>query len=97
MRNRDDSPVKSLLNKESSERLDAMLNQLPQQNATALRLRFFGGLKFHEIATTMKCSLSSAKNRVRLGLTQLAEMIDKTNEQQMLPGTKSRPDNEVSS
>ena len=41
---------------------------LPDVQADALRLRFFAGLKFHEIADTMSCSLSAAKNRVRTGL-----------------------------
>ncbi|MFT7641739.1 MAG: RNA polymerase sigma-70 factor (ECF subfamily) [Pirellulaceae bacterium] len=104
---RDESPVNRLLNKEQSQQLDRMLNQLPQQNATSLRLRFFAGLKFHEIATAMKCSLSSAKIRVRQGLIQLADLIGEqpnqlsTNQsssthQPSLQRTDTGPDKEVS-
>ena len=38
---------------ERSELLDALLAKLPEAQADALRLRFFGGLKFHEIAEAM--------------------------------------------
>jgi DNA-directed RNA polymerase specialized sigma24 family protein len=41
-----------------------------------LRLRFFGELKFEEIAQAMECSVSGAKNRVRLGLLQLAMWLN---------------------
>jgi RNA polymerase sigma-70 factor (ECF subfamily) len=60
---------------ERSERLNALLDQLPEKQADALRLRFFGGLKFREIAAAMNCSLSTAKNRVRWGLTEMAEQL----------------------
>jgi RNA polymerase sigma-70 factor (ECF subfamily) len=46
--------------------------------ADALRLRFFGGLKFQEIADAMQCSLNTAKNRVRWGLMRMAELMQKT-------------------
>jgi RNA polymerase sigma-70 factor (ECF subfamily) len=69
------TPLAQLLAKERSAQLEAMLARLPLPQADALRLRFFGGLKFHEIADTMQCSLNTAKNRVRLGLVRLAQMI----------------------
>jgi RNA polymerase sigma-70 factor (ECF subfamily) len=52
------------------------LARLPAAQADALRLRFFGGLKFQEIADTMPCSLNTAKNRVRDGLARMAEMLE---------------------
>ena len=48
---------------------------MPEAQADALRLRFFGGMKYHEIAASMQCSLSTAKNRVRWGLTKMAEYL----------------------
>ena len=47
----------------------------PRVQADALRLRFFGGLKFEEISETMQCSLGTAKNRVKWGLMRLAELV----------------------
>lgn len=76
-----DTPLAELLAKERSAQLEAMLARLPLRQADALRLRFFGGLKFHEIADTMQCSLNTAKNRVRLGLVRLAEMIQSSAQQ----------------
>lgn len=71
----DEAPSARMATKERSELLDSLLAKLPEGQADALRLRFFGGLKFQEIAETMECSLSTAKNRVRWGLTKLAEYL----------------------
>ncbi len=71
----DETPSQQLVAKERTELLDALLVRLPESQADALRLRFFGGLKFSEIADTMSCSLSTAKNRVKWGLLKLAEFI----------------------
>ncbi len=71
----DESPSTRMATRERSELLDTLLAKLPEGQADALRLRFFGGLKFHEIAEAMECSLSTAKNRVRWGLTKLAEYL----------------------
>jgi len=68
-------PLAQLLVRERREQLDALLTQLSAAQADALRLRFFGGLKFEEIATTMGCSLSTAKNRVRWGLLRLSSLL----------------------
>jgi RNA polymerase sigma-70 factor (ECF subfamily) len=81
---REDSPLRRLALQERSRLLDTMLAKLPEAQADALRLRFFGQLKFHEIARTMECSLSTAKNRVRWGLEKLAIFL---NESKMQQGT----------
>lgn len=60
---------------EQSERLAALLRSLPEHQADALRLRFFGQLKFIEIAQVLGCSLSTAKHRVRLGLMRLSQTL----------------------
>lgn len=71
----DAAPPEQLLAKERAERVANLLAELPEAQADALRLRFFGGLKFHEIADVMGCSLSSAKNRVRWGLEKMTQKI----------------------
>ncbi len=70
------TPLAQLLAKERAAQLEATLAQLPLVQADALRLRFFGELKFHEIAEAMQCSLNTAKNRVRCGLVRMAELIE---------------------
>jgi RNA polymerase sigma-70 factor (ECF subfamily) len=67
-------PFAELVVRERRERLEQLLDRLPEAQAGALRLRFFGGLKFQEIADAMSCSLPTAKNRVRWGLLRLAQM-----------------------
>jgi RNA polymerase sigma-70 factor (ECF subfamily) len=67
-----ENPQESLLLRERAETLERLLRRLPEPEADALRLRFFGELKFHEIAQVMGCSLSTAKYRVRDGLAQLS-------------------------
>jgi RNA polymerase sigma-70 factor (ECF subfamily) len=83
-----------LLRAERHEELAALLDALPEAQADALRLRFFGELPFQEIADAMGSSLSGAKVRVRKGLESLAEMIrqreargEKTSESLETPGT----------
>lgn len=71
-----ESPLAELLSRERAAQLEVLLAELTLSQADALRLRFFGGLKFHEIAETMQCSLNTAKNRVRLGLESMAELLE---------------------
>lgn len=69
------SPLERILARESAQRLHELLARLPETQADALRLRFFGGLKFQEIAAAQECSLTSAKARVRAGLIQLSQWL----------------------
>jgi RNA polymerase sigma-70 factor (ECF subfamily) len=72
---REDAALSGLLAHERREVLERLLLRLSTVQADALRLRFFGGLKFQEIADTMQCSLLTAKNRVRWGLLRLSELV----------------------
>ena len=69
------SPLEGLLESESRQRIGMLLERLPESQADALRLRFFGGLKFQEIADAQGVSLTSAKTRVRQGLLTLAQQL----------------------
>jgi RNA polymerase sigma-70 factor (ECF subfamily) len=72
----DNTPLAALISEERTAQLEALLLEISAVQADALRLRFFGGLKFQEIADAMQCSLNTAKNRVRWGLMKLAELIE---------------------
>src|SRR5262249_55015467 len=50
-------PLAQLLAAERAALLEELLGQLSTAQADALRLRFFGELKFQEIADTLGCSL----------------------------------------
>lgn len=69
-------PPEQAIARERRARLDEVLAQLAPAQADALRLRFFGELKFREIADTMECSLLTAKNRVKAGLLKMAELLE---------------------
>jgi RNA polymerase sigma-70 factor (ECF subfamily) len=70
-----DTGLERMLAAERQEQLHVYLAALPEPQADALRLRFFGGLKFQEIADAMECSLGGAKLRVRSGLMALAALL----------------------
>ena len=72
---REACPHESALIQVRAEVLERLLDQLPESQADALRLRFFGDLKFQEIADVLQCSVGTAKNRVRAGLLQLARWL----------------------
>lgn len=68
--------VRALIS-ERNARLRELLLSLPETQSDALRLRFFGELKFQEIADAMGCSLIGAKMRVKIGLSKLAGTLRK--------------------
>jgi RNA polymerase sigma-70 factor (ECF subfamily) len=70
-----ESGLDQLLRSEQSDRLRQALEALPEVQADALRLRFFGNLPYEDIAAAMQSSVSGAKQRVRLGLERLAVQL----------------------
>jgi RNA polymerase sigma-70 factor, ECF subfamily len=74
-----------LLRVERREQLLSLLNELPEPQGDALRLRFFGELKFAEIAEAMNSSVSGAKRRVENGLYALAERLRQDHETRRMP------------
>jgi RNA polymerase sigma-70 factor, ECF subfamily len=64
-----------LMQAERVERIRALLTGLPDEQADALRLRFFGELTFPEIAAVLGCSLNTAKSRVRYGLEKIGRSL----------------------
>ena len=66
-----------VLQVERKQRLLDFLSKLSDVQADAIRLRFFGELKYREIAQTMSCSEITAKVRVRNGLTILSRLVNK--------------------
>jgi RNA polymerase sigma-70 factor, ECF subfamily len=70
-----ETALDGLLRSERADLLQQALNTLPEAQADALRLRFFGGLPYEDIAAAMQSSVSGAKQRVRLGLERLAVQL----------------------
>lgn len=57
-------------------RLERALEQLPAEQADAIRMRFFGELGYDEIGDATACAPATAKSRVRYGLTKLASLLE---------------------
>jgi RNA polymerase sigma-70 factor (ECF subfamily) len=70
-----ETALDGLLRSERCDLLQRALAELPEPQADALRLRFFGGLSFDEVAATMSSSVSGAKQRVKHGLERLAQRL----------------------
>jgi RNA polymerase sigma-70 factor (ECF subfamily) len=70
-----ETALAALLIRERGDQLQGLLNELPDPQADAIRLRFFAGLKYEEIAQSMGVSLGGAKLRVRTGLRKLSERL----------------------
>ena len=84
------APMEILLTQERNAQLARLLSRLPEAQADALRLRFFGEMKFEEIAQALDCTLSTAKYRVRAGLAQLSRWLSETGKEEGLdPSEKS--------
>ncbi|MFI4874918.1 MAG: RNA polymerase sigma factor [Blastopirellula sp. JB062] len=68
-------PLTTLITAERRDQVRRMLEELSPTQAEAVRLRFFGQMKFQEIADTLGCSLPAAKARVRKGMIRLTEFL----------------------
>ena len=67
-----------ILQRERKQQLLDQLAKLPEVQADAIRLRFFGELKYGEIAEAMGCREITAKVRVRNGLATLSRLLRDT-------------------
>lgn len=85
--NESPSPAARMESQERDRYLQELMNQLPDSRADAVRLRFFGELKYREIADTLDCSLSAAKKWVREGLLAMSEAIRNSESPTPLPNT----------
>ncbi len=70
-----ETALAALLNRETSDRLQRFLSELPASQGDAIRLRFFAGMTYEEIARSAGISLGGAKLRVRSGLAKLAARL----------------------
>lgn len=73
-------PMEELPERGSGESLEElavirqMVSDLPEELKEAVTLRYFQNLKYTDIASILRISLSAAKYRVKRGIEQLSEM-----------------------
>ena len=60
---------------EGSERVQAIMSQLPEPQREVVALKVFCDLTFGEIGQVMDCSVSTAKSRMRYGLEKIRELL----------------------
>lgn len=72
--------LRQLIRAEETALLHQALAQLPETQGDAVRLRFFAGLTFEDIAAATGCSESGARQRVKLGLAALANLLEPVQE-----------------
>ena len=52
-----------------------MLGRLPREQAEAIRLRVFDGLRLDEIAELLDCPINTVSSRLRYGFQKLRDAV----------------------
>ena len=60
---------------EERDRIEALLARLPREQADAIRLRVFDGLRLDEIAEVLDCPINTVSSRLRYGFRKLREAV----------------------
>ena len=60
--------------------LESLLKELSQDIREVVILRIYEEMKFKDIAKIMRCSISTAKSRFRLGISQLKRLMENDHE-----------------
>lgn len=61
--------------REEAGRVSAALETLPEEQRTAIRLAFFGGMTHEQIAGRLGVPLGTVKTRIRLGMLRLRDRL----------------------
>ena len=70
------SPSDEVIARSESDTLRTALQRLPEPQAEAITLAFYGGLSHSEIAAQLKLPPGTVKGRMRLGLEKLRNLIE---------------------
>jgi RNA polymerase sigma-70 factor (ECF subfamily) len=71
----DDSAEGTMIKRQSHDRVQRMLQLLPEEQKEVIVLRHYGNLSFKEIADLTNCSINTALGRMRYGLINLRKMM----------------------
>ncbi len=61
----------------TAERVRAALDELPVEQRDAIRLAYFGGKTYREVAVQLEIPEGTAKSRMRLGLARIATVLER--------------------
>jgi RNA polymerase sigma-70 factor (ECF subfamily) len=59
-----DTPENSLMSEELEHIINLAISELPEDTATAIKLREFDGLSYEEIAQVMECPIGTVRSRI---------------------------------
>lgn len=71
----DESADSKLMRRQSHDRVQRMLEHLPEEQREVIILRHYANLSFKEIADMTNCSINTALGRMRYGLINLRKMM----------------------
>ena len=60
---------------EGLRRAESLLSRLPKEQAEAIRLRVFDGLRLGEIAEVLGCPMNTVCSRLRYGFQKLRKLV----------------------
>ena len=68
-------PAEAVRAAESMRRAEALLQELPTEQAETVRLRVFDGLRLNEIAQVAGCSINTVSSRLRYAFQRLRSLV----------------------
>jgi RNA polymerase sigma-70 factor (ECF subfamily) len=68
-------PPEAALAAEERDRAEALLRRLPPEQAEAIRLRVFDGLRLDQIADVLDCPINTVSSRLRYGFQKLRDAV----------------------
>jgi RNA polymerase sigma factor (sigma-70 family) len=71
----DETAETMVMKRQSHDRVQRMLEQLPEEQKEVIVLRHYANLSFKEIAELTNCSINTALGRMRYGLINLRKMM----------------------
>jgi RNA polymerase sigma-70 factor (ECF subfamily) len=70
-----DGPAEIAQAAEGLRRAESLLGRLPKEQAEAIRLRVFDGLRLGEIAEVLRCPMNTVCSRLRYGFQRLRNLV----------------------
>jgi RNA polymerase sigma-70 factor, ECF subfamily len=70
-----EDPAAALESDESMQQVREAMAKLPEEQRSAIRLAFFAGLTYEQVARSQAIPVGTAKTRIRLGMKRLRELL----------------------
>lgn len=71
----DETPEEAVISRDVGHQIRLAVDELPRRQREAFILRHYQGLSYEEIATSLRCSLSSVKSNIHHAVVRLREVL----------------------